>query len=125
VRTKAVHITLGVHADGSKEIPELWLAQNETAKFRRRAWSEVVPFPPSPATCGGSLRHKCRRGAECQAAPGGQGERPFPQRGGVINLFFLVLHRSKKESVMPPREWTMVSSRFAVLFGMPFTTAIA
>jgi hypothetical protein len=26
---------------------------------------------------------------------------------------------------MPPREWTMVSSRFAVLFGMPFTTAIS
>jgi putative transposase len=29
VRNKAVHIALGVRADGAKEILELWLAQNE------------------------------------------------------------------------------------------------
>jgi len=33
VRNKAVHIALGVHADGAKEILGLWLEQNEGAKF--------------------------------------------------------------------------------------------
>jgi len=33
VRNKAVHIALGVRADGTKEILGLWLEQNEGAKF--------------------------------------------------------------------------------------------
>ncbi len=33
VRNKAVHIALGVRADGAKEILGLWLEQNEGAKF--------------------------------------------------------------------------------------------
>src|SRR5918993_2686505 len=33
VRNKAVHIALGVRADGSKEVLGLWLEQNEGAKF--------------------------------------------------------------------------------------------
>jgi putative transposase len=33
VRNKAVHIALGVRADGAKEIRGLWLEQSEGAKF--------------------------------------------------------------------------------------------
>src|SRR5919112_3413436 len=36
VRNKAVHIALGVRADGTKEILGLWLEQSEGAKFRLR-----------------------------------------------------------------------------------------
>ena len=38
VRNKAVHIALGVRADGTKEILGLWLEQNEGAKF----WLRVM-----------------------------------------------------------------------------------
>jgi hypothetical protein len=60
VRTKAVHITPGVHADGSKEIPELWLAQNETAKFRLK-----VMRPQNQ----GCQRHSDRRPRRLERLP--------------------------------------------------------
>src|ERR671938_635252 len=41
VRNKAVHIALGVRADGSKEILGLWLEQNEGAKFWLRVMNEI------------------------------------------------------------------------------------
>jgi putative transposase len=41
VRNKAVHIALGVRADGSKEILGLWLEQNEGAKFWLRVRTEL------------------------------------------------------------------------------------
>src|SRR4029450_5982246 len=41
VRNKAVHIALGVRADGSKEILGLWLRQNEGAKFWLRVMNEL------------------------------------------------------------------------------------
>src|SRR5438874_10468891 len=41
VRNKAVHIALGVRADGTKEILGLWLEQNEGAKFWRRVMNEL------------------------------------------------------------------------------------
>src|SRR5919107_2852737 len=41
VRSKAVHIALGVRADGTKEILGLWLEQNEGAKFWLRVMSEL------------------------------------------------------------------------------------
>lgn len=41
VRNKAVHIALGVRADGTKEILGLWLEQNEGAKFRLRVMNEL------------------------------------------------------------------------------------
>src|SRR4051812_33762389 len=41
VRNKAVHIALGVRADGSKEILGLWLEQNEGAKFWLRVINEL------------------------------------------------------------------------------------
>ncbi|WP_310355265.1 IS256 family transposase, partial [Methylobacterium sp. BE186] len=41
VRNKAVHIALGVRADGSKEILGLWLEQSEGAKFWLRVMNEL------------------------------------------------------------------------------------
>src|SRR4051794_19304213 len=41
VRNKAVHIALGVRADGTKEVLGLWLEQNEGAKFWLRVMSEL------------------------------------------------------------------------------------
>lgn len=38
VRNKAVHIALGVRADGTKEVLGLWIEQNEGAKF----WLRVI-----------------------------------------------------------------------------------
>src|SRR3954447_4980729 len=41
VRNKAVHIALGVRADGGKEILGLWLEQNEGARFWLRVMNEL------------------------------------------------------------------------------------
>jgi putative transposase len=41
VRSKAVHLALGVRADGSKEVLGLWLEQNEGAKFWLRVMNEL------------------------------------------------------------------------------------
>jgi len=41
VRNKAIHIALGVRADGAKEGLGLWLEQNEGAKFWLRVMNEL------------------------------------------------------------------------------------
>ena len=41
VRNKAVHLALGVRADGTKEILGLWLEQNEGARFWLRVMNEL------------------------------------------------------------------------------------
>jgi putative transposase len=41
VRNKAIHVALGVRADGGKEILGLWLEQNEGAKFWLRVMTEL------------------------------------------------------------------------------------
>ena len=38
VRNKAVYLALGVAADGTREVPGLWIEQNEGAKF----WLKVM-----------------------------------------------------------------------------------
>ena len=40
VRNEAIHIALGVRADGAKEVLGLWLEQNEGAKFWLRVMNE-------------------------------------------------------------------------------------
>ena len=42
----------------------------------------------------------------------------------ATKLLFLVLNRAEKERIMPPREWAMAKSQFAVLFGERFTMAM-
>lgn len=41
VRSKAIHIALGVRADGAKEVLGLWVEQNEGAKFWLRVMNEL------------------------------------------------------------------------------------
>jgi len=41
VRNKAIHIALGVRADGAKEVLGLWLEQNGGAKFWLRVMNEL------------------------------------------------------------------------------------
>jgi putative transposase len=227
VRNKAVHIALGVRADGSKEILGLWLEQNEGAKFWlrvmnelknrgvedvliaivdglkgfpeaitavfpqatvqtcivhllrhsldfvswkdrklvaaalkdiyravdadageaalgafeespwgrkypaigqswRRAWTEVVPFYAFPSEVRRilyttnaieALNSKLRRAVRARGH--------FPSDEAATKLLFLVLNRSENEWTMPPREWAMAKSQFAVLFGERFTAAMA
>jgi putative transposase len=42
-----------------------------------------------------------------------------------MKLLFLVLNRSEKEWKMPPREWAMAKSQFAILFADRFQAARA
>jgi transposase-like protein len=49
----------------------------------------------------------------------------FPSDEAATKLLFLVLNRSEKEWIMPPREWAMAKSQFAVIFGERFTMALA
>ena len=227
VRNKAVHIALGVRADGAKEILGLWLEQNEGAKFWlrvmnelknrgvedvlvavvdglkgfpdaitavfpqatvqtcivhllrhsldfvswkdrkpvaaalkdiyravdaaageaalaafeegywgkkypaigqswRRAWGEVIPFYAFPGDVRRilyttnaieALNSKLRRAVRARGH--------FPNDEAATKLLFLVLNRSEKEWIMPPREWSMAKAQFAVLFGERFTRAMA
>ena len=41
VRNKAIHIALGVRADGTKDVLGLWIEQNEGAKFWLRVMNEL------------------------------------------------------------------------------------
>ena len=41
VRNKAVYVALGVRADGTKEVPGLWIEQTEGAKFWLRVMNEL------------------------------------------------------------------------------------
>ncbi len=41
VRNKAIHIALGVRADGAKEVLGMWLEQNEGAKFWLKVMNEL------------------------------------------------------------------------------------
>jgi putative transposase len=226
VRNKAIHIALGVRADGTKEILGLWLEQNEGAKFWlrvmnelknrgvedvliavvdglkgfpeaitavfpqatvqtcivhllrhsldfvswkdrkpvaaalkgiyraidadageaaltafeqsfwgqkypaigqswRRAWGEVVPFYAFPGDVRRilyttnaieALNAKLRRAVRARGH--------FPTDEAATKLLFLVLNRSEKQWIMPPREWSMAKSQFAVLFGERFTAAM-
>jgi len=49
----------------------------------------------------------------------------FPSDDAATKLLFLMLNRSEKQWMMPPREWSMAKSQFAVLFGQRFAMAMA
>ena len=91
----------------------------------RRAWGEVVPFYAFPGEVRRilyttnaieALNSKLRRAVRARGH--------FPSEEAATKLLFLVLNRSEKEWIMPPREWSMAKSQFAVLFGERFTTAM-
>jgi putative transposase len=92
----------------------------------RRAWAEVIPFYAFPGEVRRilyttnaieALNSKLRRAVRARGH--------FPSDEAVTKLLFLVLNRSEKEWIMPPREWAMAKSQFAVLFGERFTSAMA
>jgi putative transposase len=45
VRSKAIHIALGVRADGRKEVLGLWIEQNEGVMFNRPPTHEINDSP--------------------------------------------------------------------------------
>src|ERR671921_434288 len=92
----------------------------------RRAWAEVIPFYAFPGEVRRilyttnaieALNSKLRRAVRARGH--------FPSDEAATKLLFLVLNRSEKEWIMPPREWAMAKSQFAVLFGERFTSAMA
>jgi putative transposase len=91
----------------------------------RRAWGEVIPFYAFPGDVRRilyttnaieALNSKLRRAVRARGH--------FPSDEAATKLLFLVLNRSEKEWIMPPREWSMAKSQFAVLFGERFTAAM-
>jgi putative transposase len=92
----------------------------------RRAWAEVIPFYAFPrevrrilytTNAIEALNAKLRRAVRARGH--------FPSDDAATKLLFLVLNRSKKQWIMPPREWSIDKSQFAVLFGERFTMAMA
>ena len=92
----------------------------------RRAWSEVIPFFAFPkdvrriiytTNAIEALNSKLRRAVRARGH--------FPNDEAAMKLLFLVLNRSEKEWKMPPREWAMAKSQFAILFADRFQAARA
>ena len=92
----------------------------------RRVWSEVIPFYAFPkdvrrliytTNAIEALNSKLRRAVRARGH--------FPTDEAALKLLFLVLNRSEKEWIMPPREWSLAKAQFAVLFGERFKRAAA
>ena len=92
----------------------------------RRAWPEVIPFYAFPkdvrrliytTNAIEALNSKLRRAVRARGH--------FPTDEAALKLLFLVLNRSEKEWIMPPREWSLAKAQFAVLFGERFKRAAA
>jgi putative transposase len=92
----------------------------------RRAWQEVIPFFAFPkdvrriiytTNAIEALNSKLRRAVRARGH--------FPSDEAATKLLYLVLNRSEKEWKMPPREWAMAKSQFAVLFADRFQAARA
>lgn len=92
----------------------------------RRAWQEVIPFFAFPkdvrriiytTNAIEALNSKLRRAVRARGH--------FPNDEAALKLLFLVLNRSEKEWKMPPREWAMAKSQFAILFADRFQAARA
>ena len=92
----------------------------------RRAWPEVIPFFAFPrdvrriiytTNAIEALNSKLRRAVRARGH--------FPNDEAAMKLLFLVLNRSEKEWKMPPREWAMAKSQFAILFADRFQAARA
>jgi putative transposase len=96
------------------------------AQSWRRVWQEVIPFFGFSGDVRRiiyttnaieALNSKLRRAVRARGH--------FPNDDAAAKLLFLILNRSEKEWVMPPREWAMAKAQFAVLFGDRFIRAMA
>lgn len=94
------------------------------AQSWRRHWSEVIPFFAFPTEVRKliyttnaieSLNAKLRRAVRARGH--------FPHDDAAMKLLYLVLNLAEKDWRMPPREWTMAKSQFAILFGDRFKLA--
>lgn len=94
------------------------------AESWRRHWSEVIPFFAFPAEVRKliyttnaieSLNAKLRRAVRARGH--------FPHDEAAMKLLYLVLNRAEKEWRMPPKEWTMAKTQFAILFEDRFKLA--
>ncbi|UIK01329.1 IS256 family transposase (plasmid) [Rhizobium leguminosarum] len=96
------------------------------AQIWRRARQEVIPFFAFPkdvrriiytTNAIEALNSKLRRAVRARGH--------FPSDEAATKLLYLVLNRSEKEWKMPPREWAMAKSQFAILFADRFQAARA
>ena len=92
----------------------------------RRAWEQVIPFFAFPkdvrriiytTNAIEALNSKLRRAVRARGH--------FPGDEAATKLLYLVLNRSEKEWKMPPREWAMAKSQFAILYADRFQAARA
>ncbi|MBB4441486.1 MULTISPECIES: IS256 family transposase [Rhizobium] len=96
------------------------------AQIWPRAWQEVIPFFAFPkdvrpiiytTNAIEALNSKLRRAVRARGH--------FPSDEAATKLLYPVLNRSEKEWKMPPREWAMAKSQFAILFADRFQAARA
>src|SRR6195952_800404 len=101
---------------GNSAVGQIW----------RRAWEQVIPFFAFPkdvrriiytTNAIEALNSKLRRAVRARGH--------FPSDEAATKLLYLVLNRSEKEGIMPPREWGMAKSQFAILFWDRFQAARA
>lgn len=94
------------------------------AQSWRRNWSQVIPFFAFPdevrriiytTNSIESLNAKLRRAARTRGH--------FPTDESALKLLFLVLNLAAKDWKMPPREWSMAKTQFAILFEDRFVLA--
>ncbi|WP_043508988.1 IS256 family transposase [Acidiphilium cryptum] len=92
----------------------------------RRVWQEVIPFFSFPGEVRRiiyttnaieALNSKLRRAIRARGH--------FPSDEAAAKLLYLILNRSEKDWVMPPREWAMAKAQFALIFGDRFVRALA
>jgi transposase-like protein len=155
IRNKAIHIALGIMADGTKVVLGIWIEQNEGAKFWLRVMNELknrgvedillavvdglkgfpeaitAVFPETIVqTCivhllRNSMDFVSYKDRKVVATALKDIYRAVDARPAeaTARLLYLILNRSKKEWVMPPREWAMAKAQFAVIFGDHFVRA--
>ena len=96
------------------------------AQSWRRVWQEVIPFFSFPGEVRRiiyttnaieALNSKLRRAIRVRGH--------FPSDEAAAKLLYLILNRSEKDWVMPPREWAMAKAQFALIFGDRFVRALA
>jgi putative transposase len=85
------------------------------AFFQRERMAPSILIPVTNAI--EALNSKLRRAVRARGH--------FPTDEAALKLLFLVLNRSEKEWITPPREWSVAKAQFAVLFGKQFKRAAA
>ena len=100
VRNKAIHVAIGVRADGAKEVLGLWIEQNEGAKFWLRVLNELK-----------------NRGVEDILLAVVDGLKGFPEAIAAAYPETIVqtciVHTIRTQSIIGRREWVTSKRRFA------------